>query len=253
MKILLSNDDGVYAPGLRILYQTLLDIADVTVVAPDRDRSAASKSLTLVKPIRPIILDKNFVSVDGTPTDCVYFALTSYMEEQPDMVVAGINAGGNLGDDVMYSGTVAAATEGRYLGLPSLAASLVGCHGESLDNYKSAAKVIKRIIQRIFVAQLPSDTILNINIPDLPYEKLKSLQVTRLGQRYRSEPMMKSKDPRGHTVYWVGAVGKEQDAGPGTDFFAVQNGYVSLTPLEVDLTRYQALNGLRGWVEEMSL
>ena len=251
MKILLSNDDGVYAPGLKILHQELLDIAKITVVAPDRDRSAASKSLTLTKPIRPRILDNDFVSVEGTPTDCVHFALTAYMKEQPDMVVTGINAGANLGDDVMYSGTVAAATEGRHLGLPSLATSLAGEH--SYDNYAAAAKVIKQIINRLLIDPLPPDTILNINVPDLPYEQLKGIQVTRLGQRHRAEPMIKAKDPRGKTVYWIGPSGPEQDAGPGTDFYAVRNGFVSITPLEIDLTKHKAMTSLKQWTDKISL
>lgn len=255
MKILLSNDDGVYAPGIRVLADALAEIADITVVAPDRDRSAASKSLTLYKPIRPRVLENGFVSVDGTPADCVHYALTAYMQEQPDMVVAGINAGANLGDDVMYSGTVAAATEGRFLGLPSLATSLVGSHGGGVpaDNYHTAARVVKQIIKHLLLNPLPADTILNVNIPDLSYEKLTGFEVTRLGQRHKGEPMIKDIDPRGHEVYWLGASGAEQDAGPGTDFYAISHGRVSITPLEIDLTKYQSLDRLRLWAETMSL
>lgn len=259
MKILISNDDGVYAPGLRILAEVLAEIATITVVAPDRDRSAASKSLTLSRPIRPRTLDNGFVSVEGTPADCVHFALTAYMSDQPDMVVAGINAGANLGDDVMYSGTVAAATEGRYLGLPSLATSLVYLpnterdEDNPTDNYPAAAQVVKQLIKYLLSNPLPSDTILNINIPNLPYEQITGFEVTRLGQRHKSEPMIKAKDPRGQTVYWVGMNGAEQDAGPGTDFYAVSQGRVSVTPLEIDLTKYKSIDGLRAWLSGIKL
>jgi len=255
MKILLSNDDGVYAPGIRVLAEVLAEISEITVVAPDRDRSAASKSLTLYKPIRPRVLDNGFVSIDGTPADCVHYALTVHMSEQPDMVVAGINAGANLGDDVMYSGTVAAATEGRFLGLPSMATSLVGSHGGGVpeDNYQAAGKVVKQIIKHLLLNPLPADTILNINIPDLPYEKITGFEITRLGQRHRSEPMIKDTDPRGHTVYWIGASGAEQDAGPGTDFYAISQGRVSITPLEIDLTKYQSIDRLKQWAGNLRL
>lgn len=255
MRVLLSNDDGVYAPGIIILHKALAEIADVIVVAPDMDRSAASKSLTIDKPIRPRTLENNFVSINGTPTDCVHYALTAYMEEPPDMVVAGINSDSNLGDNVMYSGTVAAATEGRFLGFPSLATSLVPCNGwPAGKHYADAAKVVKNIIQYLLVEPLPSDTILNINIPDLPFEQLKGLKVTRLGQRHRSQPMVRAEDPRGQTVYWVGpSIGTEQDTGPDTDFYAVNNGYVSITPLEIDLTRYSMFDKLTVWANKFKL
>lgn len=255
MKILLSNDDGVYAPGIVILHKALAEIADVTVVAPDRDRSAASKSLTIDKPIKPRILENQFVSINGTPTDCVHYALTAYMEEQPDMVVAGINSDSNLGDNVMYSGTVAAATEGRFLGFPSLATSLVPWNGGAGGNhYEDAAKVVRNIIQRLLIEPLPSDTILNINIPDLPFDLLQGIKVTRLGQRHRAQPMVKDEDPRGHTIYWIGpSIGAEEDTGPDTDFYAVSHGYVSITPLEIDLTRYQMFDRLKDWVGNFKL
>lgn len=246
MKILLSNDDGVYAPGLKILFDTLKSLGDVTVVAPDRDRSAASKSLTLNKPIRPKVQNNGFVSIDGTPTDCVHFALTAWLKEQPDMVIAGINAGANLGDDVLYSGTVAAATEGRFLGFPSLAVSLAG----SGKNYLTAAKLTKNIVLQLIEQPLPSDTILNMNVPDVPMADIKGFQVTRLGRRHPAEPMIETTDPRGEAIYWVGAVGEEQDAGIGTDFYAMKQSYVSLTPLEMDLTRHSTLGMLEQWTEK---
>ncbi len=254
MHILLSNDDGVYAPGLKTLHQELTTIANVTVVAPDRDRSAASKSLTLAKPIRPRVLDNTFVAVDGTPSDCVHYALTAHLQEPPDMVVAGINAGGNLGDDVMYSGTVAAATEGRFLGYPSLAISLLTEEDyDGIEHYEAAAKVVKQIIKYLLANPLPATTILNINVPNRPYSSLVGLQVTRLGRRHSAEPMIKSTDPRGKTIYWIGCLGPEQDSGNGTDFYAVRHGYVSVTPLEIDLTCYSALPNLQQWAENFKL
>lgn len=255
MKILLSNDDGVYAPGIVILHQALAEIAEVTVVAPDRDRSAASKSLTIDKPIRAKTLENDFVSINGTPTDCVHYALTAYMEQQPDMVVAGINSDSNLGDNVMYSGTVAAATEGRFLGFPALATSLVpGSRWVAGKHYADAAQVVKNIILYLLQEPLPADTILNINIPDLPYSELKGLKVTRLGQKHRSQPMVKGEDPRGNTVYWIGpSIGIDEDTGPDTDFYAVNNGYVSITPLEIDLTRYSMFDKLRVWSDNFKM
>jgi 5'-nucleotidase len=254
MRILISNDDGVYAPGLRALAEELAEFATVMVIAPDRDRSAASKSLTLYKPVRPRVLSNGFISLDGTPADCVHFALTTYLQELPDMVVTGINAGGNLGDDVMYSGTVAAATEGRHLGFPAIATSLVGAYGDGIprDRYQDAAKIVARIVKNLIVNPLPTNTILNVNIPDLPLQNITGFEVTRLGQRHRAEPMIKSVDPRGCEVYWVGPPGIEQDASAGTDFYAISQKRVSITPLEVDLTRYQSLEALTQWATTIS-
>lgn len=247
MKILISNDDGVYAPGLAMLYESLLGVGNVTVIAPDRDRSAASNSLTLSNPIRIRELDNGFISVDGTPADCVYVGLRALMKEQPKMIVSGINSGANLGDDVLYSGTVAAAMEGRFLGFPSMAVSLTGEH----DQYATAGRVAQKLVLHLVRHPLPSDTILNVNVPNLPFEQLKGYQVTRLGRRHPSSNMIQDKDPRGKTIYWVGAAGLEQDAGPGTDFHAINNGYVSVTPLEVDLTRYKVMDDLQHWVENL--
>ena len=255
IKILLSNDDGVYAPGIIILHKALTEIAEVTVVAPDRDRSAASKSLTIDKPIKPRVAENQFISINGTPTDCVHYALTAYMEKQPDMVVAGINSDSNLGDNVMYSGTVAAATEGRFLGFPSLATSLVPWNGGSGGkHYEDAARVVRNIVQHLIIEPLPSDTILNINIPDLPYDQLKGIKITRLGQKHRAQPMVKDEDPRGNTIYWIGpSIGTEEDTGPDTDIYAVSQGYVSITPLEIDLTKYQMFECLKDWVDNFKL
>lgn len=248
MRILISNDDGVYAPGLAVLADTVAEIADITVVAPDRDRSGVSNSLTLNRPLRLNKAPNGFISVDGTPTDCVHVAITGYLEYEPDMVIAGINSGANLGDDVLYSGTVAAATEGRFLGFPAIAVSLAG---EEQLFYQTAATVVRGLVQQLQRNPLPADTILNINVPDIPYAQLKGFQVTRLGERHRAKPAIKDTDPRGRTIYWVGPAGLEQDAGPGTDFYAVSRGYVSITPLQIDLTRYAVLESLTEWVAQL--
>ncbi len=245
MHILLSNDDGYQAPGLFHLAQALRPYYRVTVVAPERDRSGASNSLTLQQPIRAHLGDNGFIRVDGTPTDCVHLALTGLLEQEPDMVIAGINAGANLGDDVIYSGTVAAAMEGRFLGLPALAVSLTSHEGQ---HYPTAAQVVLDLLARLQRDPLPSDTILNINVPDLPFAALAGYEATRLGNRHRAEPVIKSADPRGRTIYWVGPPGPAQDAGPGTDFYAVRSGQVSITPLQVDLTRHATLDRLRTWL-----
>ncbi len=250
MKILVCNDDGVYAPGLAMLYESLCGIGDVTVIAPDRDRSAASNSLTLTVPIRINELENGFISVDGTPADCVYVGLRALLKEQPKMIVSGINSGENLGvDDVLYSGTVAAAMEGRFLGFPALAVSLAGEH----TYYDTAGRVVQILVRHLLRHPLPSDTILNINVPNIPFTEIRGFKVTRLGKRHPSSNMIQTKDPRGKTVYWVGSVGREQDAGPGTDFDAINNNYVSVTPLETDVTRYKVLKDVEFWAEGIEL
>jgi 5'-nucleotidase len=250
MKILISNDDGFLAPGLKILAETLREIAEITVVAPDRNRSGASNSLSLVNPLRTMTMDNGFISVNGTPTDCVHLAITGLLKEMPDIVVSGINEGGNLSDDVLYSGTVAAATEGRFLGLPAIAISLAG---RKCQHYETAAHVAKNLVLQLQVDSLPSDTVLNVNVPDLPLKEIRGIQVTRLGTRHGAEPIIKTVDPRGRRIYWIGQPGPEQDAGPGTDFYAVNKGYISITPLHLDLTHYKVLEQLTGWVQELKI
>ena len=245
MRILLSNDDGYQAPGLRALYDALAPLAEVTVVAPERNRSGASNSLTLDNPIRAERAENGFIRVDGTPTDCVHLAITGLLEQEPDMVIAGINAGANLGDDVLYSGTVAAATEGRFLGLPAIALSM---NSHRPKFFQTGAQVAVKLVQHLERTPLSPDSIINVNIPDLPYSALKGFQVTRLGNRHKAEPVVRERDPRGRIIYWVGPAGLEQDAGTGTDFYAVRDGYVSVTPLQVDLTRHTALERLGGWL-----
>ena len=251
MKILISNDDGVHAPGIGILATALRQIAEVTVVAPDRDRSGASNSLTLQHPLRLRYLEEKVISVQGTPTDCVHLALTGLLnkDEMPDLVVSGINAGSNLGDDVFYSGTVAAAMEGRFLGIPAIAFSIAG--GEPLY-YSTAAEVAKRLVQLLHEKPIPTKTILNVNIPDVAFEDLKGFTATRLGTRHTAERMLPSKDPRGHTIYWIGTSGKEDDAGEGTDFYAMSRQQVSITPLQLDLTHHSVRNKLEEWVADVA-
>ncbi|MEL4891928.1 5'/3'-nucleotidase SurE [Xanthomonas protegens] len=248
MRVLVSNDDGVDAPGIRMLAEQLRGAGhEVTVVAPDRDRSGASNSLTLDLPIRLKRIDHYTCSVAGTPTDCVHLALTGMLEFDPDIVVSGINNSANLGDDVIYSGTVSAAMEGRFLGLPAVAVSLVS-HNHDPRHFQTAARAAVEIVAQLKADPLPADTILNVNVPDLPWQELKGFEVTRLGNRHRSEPCLPQTDPRGGTVYWIGPAGREQDAGPGTDFHAVRTGFISITPIQVDLTRYQALEKVASWV-----
>lgn len=248
MRILISNDDGVHAPGLLCLAKSLSSIAEITVVAPDRNRSGASNSLTLDHSLRTMSMENGFTSVNGTPTDCVHLAVTGLLKEMPDMVVSGINEGANLSDDVLYSGTVAAATEGRFLGLPSVAISL---EGPKCQHYDTAAQVAIALVQRLEQDPLPFDTILNVNVPDLPLAELRGFQVTRLGTRHMAEPTIKAVDPRGRKIYWIGQPGPEEDAGPGTDFYAVHADYVSITPLQLDLTHYKAFDHLSVWIQSL--
>jgi 5'-nucleotidase len=252
MKILVSNDDGVDAPGIRILAEGLRAAGhDVIVVAPDRDRSGASNSLTLDMPLRVVPVDERTWRVHGTPTDCVHVAITGMLEEEPDLVVSGINNTANLGDDVIYSGTVAAAMEGRFLGLPAVAVSLA-TNGQEARHYDTAARAAVAIVARLCADPLPADTILNVNVPDLAWEDVRGFEVTRLGNRHRAEPCVPLDDPRGRSWWWIGAAGPEQDAGPGTDFHAVRTGHIAITPIQVDLTRYQALDQVASWVDGLA-
>lgn len=245
MKILVSNDDGYLATGINVLSEALEKIADVVVVAPDRNRSAASNSLTLSDPLRISQVGPNRFSVNGTPSDCVHLALTGFLAEEPDLVVSGINHGANLGDDVIYSGTVAAAIEGRFLGFPTIAVSLVG---QRLQHFDTAARVATELVQRLERESLPSEFIFNVNVPDRHYDDLAGIEAVRLGFRHKSEPVVKSQDPHGRTIYWVGPAGESQDAGPGTDFEALERGAVSVTPLKIDLTRHEALPMVEKWL-----
>jgi 5'-nucleotidase len=252
VKILLSNDDGYRAEGLNSLAAAIRPLGAVTIVAPDRNRSGASNSLTLDVPVRATRYDVDCYYVNGTPTDCVHLAISGLFDFDHDIVVSGVNDGANLGDDTLYSGTVAAAVEGRFLGLPAIAVSLCVEPG-SPRNFAAAAGVAARLVRRMAEERLQGPeigpVILNVNVPDLPDGALQGLKVTRLGSRHRSKPIVKTKDPRGQNVYWVGNAGGGQDAGPGTDFHAVAAGYASITPLQIDLTRHAAMPELQKWLK----
>lgn len=246
MRILLSNDDGYLARGLRVLAASLADFAEITIVAPDRNRSGASNSLTLDAPLRVERIEPGVYSVNGTPTDCVHVAITGLLDAEPDMVISGVNHGANLGDDVLYSGTVAAAMEGRFLGLPAIAVSLVDVRD---GNFSAAAGVTASLIRGMLEDPIPRDTILNVNVPDLPAAELGPPVATRLGFRHKSEPVIRSRDPKGEPIYWVGPAGAGQDAGSGTDFDAVRRGRVSVTPIKIDLTDHSRIRPLADWLE----
>jgi 5'-nucleotidase len=246
VRILLSNDDGYFAPGLMLLAEVLAPLADVTVVAPERDRSGSSNSLTLDRPLSVRKAQNGFFFVNGTPTDCVHIAVTGLLPQLPDVIISGINYGANVGDDTIYSGTVAAATEGFLLGIPSIAVSLVAEGGGHL---RTAGRVAAELVARLQKQPLPQPTLLNINVPDIEYERLTGFSVTRLGKRHKAEPVIKSTTPRGDVVYWIGAAGAAQDAGEGTDFHAIAANRVSITPLQMDLTRYPQLEAVGAWLE----
>ncbi|APX92404.1 5'/3'-nucleotidase SurE [Halomonas sp. 1513] len=246
-KLLLSNDDGVHAPGLHALYQALSPHARLRVVAPDRDKSGASNSLTLTRPLALSAMDNGFYSVDGTPADCVYLGVNGVWDDKPDLVVSGINHSGNLGDDVLYSGTVAAAMEGRNLGMTAIAMSLVGTR-----YFETAGRVAASLIGGAEQLSLPPRSLLNVNVPDLPWEEIRGFKVTRLGFRGPAARPMKVEDPRGRVRYWIAAVGENADDGPDTDFAAVEAGYVSITPLQTDLTRHAAREDVQGWLDALT-
>ena len=248
MHFLLSNDDGYQSPGISALAEVLESIGKVTVVAPDRDCSGASNSLTLDSPLYVKQDERGFYYVNGTPSDCVHLAITGLLDEEPDMVVSGINSGANLGDDVLYSGTVAAAMEGRFLGCPAIAFSLAG---EKPVDYSASKLVVTEIVKSLIENPL-DDALLNVNIPDVNYDEIKGFKASRLGNRHKSEPVIKTLDPKGRNVYWVGPVGAEQDAGEGTDFHTIRSKYVSITPIQIDLTRHQSLSSLSNWVEALN-
>ena len=245
MRILLSNDDGYFAPGIEILAKALAGLGSITIVAPERDRSGASNSLTLDRPLSVRKSANGFMYVNGTPTDCVHLAVTGLLDQLPDMVVSGINLGANMGDDTIYSGTVAAAMEGYLLGIPSLAISLASKAGR---HFETAARIACELVERFQKTPPGEPMLLNVNVPDVPWDELGVIEVTRLGKRHKAEPVVSSTTPRGETVYWVGAAGSAQDAGPGTDFNAVSANRVSVTPLQVDLTHRQQIATVRGWM-----
>lgn len=253
MRFLLSNDDGVQAPGLQALAEALSSLGAVTVVAPDSERSAFSSALTLDRPLHPVRQRNGFWAVNGTPADCVHLALNGFLDFEPDLIVSGINAGANLGDDTLYSGTVAAALEGRFLGKTGMAVSLVGAQGRGydIDAYRPAAAMVQRLVQGWSRLRLPHRTILNVNVPDLSLADIKGFQVSRLGHRSRAKDVLEIEDPRGRKTYWIGTAGDPVDAGEGTDFHAVAAGFVSVTPLLTDLTRHDALQDVSRWAKDL--
>jgi len=247
MRILLSNDDGYFSPGIQFLATELAKVAEITVVAPECDRSGASNSLTLDRPLQMRRAANGFYYVNGTPTDCVHLAVTGMLDVQPDMVISGINHGANMGDDTVYSGTVAAATEGYLLGVPALAVSLVG---HAPTQFGTAARLAREMVERMQRDAFGEPTLLNMNVPDLPYSELLGMRVTRLGKRHRAEPAIHDINPRGEQIFWIGPVGDAADAGDGTDFHAVAHGYVSITPLQIDLTHVAQIRGVQRWLEK---
>ena len=250
MRILVSNDDGVSAPGIQVLAKALSDIADVYFMAPDRNRSGASNSLTLTNPLRVSKLENGHHSIEGTPTDCVHLALTGFFDFDFDMVISGINDGANLGDDVLYSGTIAAAMEGRNLGFPAIAVSLAG---RPVEHYETAATIVTRLASKLKSDPLRSQTILNINVPNVPLDSIRGIEVTRLGTRHAAEATIKTSDPRGRPIYWIGSPGEEADSGPGTDFYAISQQTVSITPLHLDMTHYKIFEQVSCWTQEAGL
>ena len=246
MRILLSNDDGYFAPGLAALAEALGQLGDVVVVAPEQNRSGASNSLTLDRPLHLKKAANGFYFVNGTPTDCVHLAVTGMLDELPDIIVSGINLGANMGDDTIYSGTVAAATEGYLLGIPSIAVSLTSFEGK---NFATAGRVARELVERFVRKPIWDPILLNVNVPDIPYSELQGFEVTRLGRRHKAEPVVKTVSPRNETLYWIGAAGAAADAGPGTDFNATERGCVSITPLQIDLTHNAQMSSIAQWME----
>ncbi|MBA1274242.1 5'/3'-nucleotidase SurE [Stutzerimonas azotifigens] len=246
MRILIANDDGVYAPGLAALYDALADYAECQVIAPIQDMSGASSALTLDRPLHPVTMPNGFIGLNGSPTDCVHLGINGMLEQAPDMVVSGINLGANLGDDVLYSGTVAAAIEGRFTGMPAFAFSLVS---RQPDNLPTAAYIARTLVENHARLQMPARTVLSINVPNLPLDHIRGIQLTRLGHRRRAKAPVKVANPRGKEGYWISAAGDVEDGGPGTDFHAVMQGYVSVTPLQLDRTFHEAFQGLDRWLE----
>ena len=245
MRILLSNDDGYFAPGILALAEALDGLGEIVVVAPEQNRSGASNSLTLDRPVSLKQAANGFYFVNGTPTDCVHLAVTGMLDYLPDIIVSGINHGANMGDDTIYSGTVAAATEGFLLGIPSIALSLTSFEG---NHFATAGRIARELVERFFHDPIPQPVLLNVNVPDIPYGDLSGTEVTRLGRRHKAEPVVRMRSPRNDTVYWVGAAGAAAEAGPGTDFNAIERGCVSITPLQVDLTHTAQLQAIANWL-----
>lgn len=246
MNILISNDDGYLSEGIATLAAHLSEIADITVVAPERNRSGASNSLTLDRPLSVREAKNGFFYINGTPTDCVHIALTGLIAEMPDLVISGINDGANMGDDTIYSGTVAAAMEGYLLNIPSIAISM---SQHDATHFETAAKVAVELVQHYIKNPLKGAVLLNVNVPDVPYAELRGRVVTRLGKRHKAEPVIQERTPRGEKIYWIGAAGQPNDGGEGTDFYAIANNQVSITPIHADLTKHEQLDAIQNWLK----
>ena len=246
MRILISNDDGYQAKGIKQLAESLSEIAEIIIVAPNENKSAASSSLTIGKPLKPIQIEHNIYAIDATPSDCVHLALCGFIKESIDLVVTGINFGANLGDDVIYSGTVAGAIEGRFIGLPSIAISLAGFECE---HFETAGAIAKQLVAQIGKAPLSHNTIINVNVPDVPLSNIKGIKSTRLGNRHKSDPSIQ--DENNPSLFWIGENGQEADNGEGTDFHAIANNFVSVTPLQIDLTKYSEVKQVSDWLQDL--
>lgn len=243
---LIANDDGIHAPGLKALMGAVSRLSDFVVVAPDGNRSGYSNALTLDKPLRVEQVDDVRYAVNGTPTDCVHLAINGLLPEDPERVVSGINAGANLGDDALYSGTLAAAVEGRFLKNIAVAFSVTSWQP---DYWADAAEIVYQVLSRLEALSLPERTVLNVNIPNLPIEKIRGFRLTRLGHRQRASDVQPTIDPRGRRAFWIGVAGDPADSGEGTDFHAIANDYVSITPLHADMTRYDTFTTMDAWLK----
>jgi 5'-nucleotidase len=248
MRILVSNDDGYFSPGIAALAQAMQTFGEVTVVAPEADRSGASNSLTLDRPLYVRRSSQGFYYVNGTPTDCVHVAVTGFLDHRPDLVVSGINNSANLAEDTLYSGTVAAAMEGYLLGLPAIAFSLAS---RSFEHLETAVAVAQQVVRRLIDQPFAKARLLNVNIPAVPMDELQGYELTRLGRRHVAQPVETAVSPRGETVYWVGPPGGQREAGPGTDFHALNQSRVSVTPLQVDLGDTDGFQEVGPWLEKM--
>jgi len=246
VRILISNDDGFLAEGINILKERLSKKHQVIIFAPSENKSASSSSLTIDKPLKPIKISDSIYAINGTPSDSTHFALCGFFEEGFDLVIAGINFGPNMGDDVIYSGTIAAAIEGRFVGFPSIAISLASWEGKNFD---TAAKVAEVIADNVEFSELLPNTVLNVNVPDIPFNEIKGFKTTRLGKRHQSENIVQ--DEEDSLLYWIGENGKEAENGPGTDFYAIRNNYVSITPLQIDLTSNDEIEKVDRWINKI--
>jgi 5'-nucleotidase len=249
MTWLIANDDGIHAPGLKALTDAVSEIADYVVIAPDGNRSGYSNALTLDKPLRVERVDDKRMAVNGTPVDCVHLGINGLLDEEPQRVVSGINAGANLGDDALYSGTLAAAVEGRFLRQIAVGFSVTSYRPA---HWQDASQIALAVMKHLPTLSLPERTVLNVNMPDVPIHDIKGFKITRLGHRKRASDVQPTVDPRGKRAYWIGVAGDPADSGEGTDFHAIANGYVSITPLHADMTRHEVFDNVSRWIADLN-